>query len=267
MLVLSKLDKFYKLFLSSDRKTHQELRRLKRIPRYISDSSNLWGKDKMRFVDACTYLHGGEEIFERKIYEFKADTEKPYIIDCGANIGLSVCYFKNLYPKSEILAYEPDPKIFHVLKDNIENLKFENVKLFQKAIWINNDGVEFNLEGGFSGRIPKSKEEFNIVKVESQSLRDLLTRDVDFLKIDIEGAENTVIFDIEDKLHLVKNIFIEFHSHISEEQKLGEVLNILKKNNFRYSLHEAFVNQKPYVDQRTMLGMDLQMNVYGFKKF
>lgn len=265
MSSLSKLIRFYQLNLSPGKKHFQEIERLKNIPRYKGGSSNLFGLD-MLFGDANTYLGGGEEIFKKKVYQFNAVNDTPFIIDCGANIGLSVLYFKQLYPNSELIAFEPDPKIFSILKENIENNHCKNVKLHQKAIWIDNNGVEFNLEGGFSGRIPKSEEEKIIVKVESQSLKELINKSVDFLKIDIEGAENQVVFDIEDKLHFVKNIFIEFHSHVSEEQNLGEILTLLKKHNFRYTLHEAYVNKKPYVDRNTMLGMDLQMNVYGFRK-
>lgn len=263
--LLKKLRGFQKRLNEPSSVYNLEYKKLLKHPRYCKGESSLWGYE-MKYVDACTFLHGGEEIFAKKIYEFKTDSEKPFIIDCGANIGLSVLYFRQLYPNSEILAFEPDPQIFKVLEENVEQNNCKNVKLFKKAIWVDNNGVEFNLEGGFSGRIPKSAEEKNIIKVESQSLRDLINKPVDFLKIDIEGAENQVVFDIEDKLHLVKNIFVEFHSHINEEQKLGEILTLLKKNNFRYALHEAFVNPKPYVDRGDMLGMDLQMNVYGFKK-
>ena len=42
-----------------------------------------------------------------------------YVIDCGANIGMSITYFKRLYPKSKIIGFEPDPKIFETLKKNI----------------------------------------------------------------------------------------------------------------------------------------------------
>lgn len=241
-----------------------EYNRLLKQPRFHKGNSTIWGFP-MDYVDACTYLVGGEEIFKKNIYQFEATNDAPLIIDCGANIGLSVLYFNKLFPDSEIIAFEPDPHIFKVLKENIKYNKCKNIQLFQKAIWIDSNGVKFNLEGGFSGRIPKSEEENNVIMVESISLREFIDRPVDFLKIDIEGAENKVVFDIATKLHFVKNIFIEFHSHINEEQNLGEILTLLKNEGFRYTLHEAFVNKRPYVDRETMLGMDLQMNLYGFR--
>jgi FkbM family methyltransferase len=265
MQILSKVFKFIKSIKARKSNYDVELERLKKLPRYVSGSSSMLDFE-MKFVDACTFIGGSDEIFFKNIYEFQADKEDPYIVDCGANIGLSVIYFKKLYPKSKVVAFEPDPNIFNVLKENIDFLGLKHVILHQKAIWINNEGIEFNVEGGFSGRIPKSPEEQNIIKVETQSLKELINQDVDFLKIDIEGAENEVIFNIEERLHFVKNIFIEFHSYIDDEQKLGEILTLLKNNNFRYSIHEAYVNSKPYVEKETMLGMDLQVNIYGFRK-
>jgi hypothetical protein len=48
------------------------------------------------------------EIFVNAEYEFRADHDQPCIIDCGANIGLSVLFFKALYPHATVIAFEPD---------------------------------------------------------------------------------------------------------------------------------------------------------------
>lgn len=56
------------------------------------------------------------KIFKRQIYNFQIDNPAPYIIDAGANIGLGVIYFKKLFPDAEIIAFEPDPNIFAVMK-------------------------------------------------------------------------------------------------------------------------------------------------------
>jgi FkbM family methyltransferase len=89
----------------------------------------------------------------------------------------------------------PDENIAQTLKENIKSFEISAVEVNEKAIWINNDGIEFQQEGGFSGRIPKPGDKENIVKVPTQRLRDLLAEPVDFLKMDIEGAENDVLSD------------------------------------------------------------------------
>ena len=68
-----------------------------------------------------------------------------------------------------------------------------------------------------------------------------MNKHVDFLKLDIEGAETTVIKDCADYLGNVDNIFVEYHSFLSEKQTLDELLNILKKTNFRVQIQTQFL--------------------------
>jgi predicted O-methyltransferase YrrM len=58
-----------------------------------------------------------------KIYRFNSLITKPLILDCGANVGVSVLYFKRLYPDAEIIAFEPDEDVFAILKQNYEESK------------------------------------------------------------------------------------------------------------------------------------------------
>ena len=52
-----------------------------------------------------------EDIFINRVYEFEASRPDPRIIDCGSNIGMSVLYFKHVYPEARIVGFEPDPTI------------------------------------------------------------------------------------------------------------------------------------------------------------
>ena len=58
-------------------------------------------------------------------------------------------------------------------------------------------------------------------------LNDLLNEEIDFLKIDIEGAELPVLKDCSDNLKNVKNLFVEYHGKYDEMFKLNEILEIL----------------------------------------
>lgn len=233
--------------------------------RYIPEKVELFDK-KINIVDGPTFYSGYKEIFQKKIYEFESEKESPLIIDCGSNIGLSVIFFKKLYPSSRIIAFEPDPVIFQALKDNVETFKFEDIQLNNKAVWIKEGKIDFSLEGGYSGRISKGDESGEKTQALTVDLSLLLEgNEVDFLKLDIEGAEYKVLLKCGSLLSNIKHIFVEYHSHFSEEQSLDEILALFRMNGFRYQIQEAFVNRKPFVERKLMAGMDLQLNIFAYK--
>lgn len=246
------------------RRRNKEFKRLKRLPRYQPAKSSVFGKE-IELVYAHTFFSGFKEILERGSYEFKSSSDTPYVIDCGANIGLSLIYSGGMFRNAAIVAYEPDPAIYACLKNNMQSFGFGNVKLHEAAVWDENTEVDFQVEGAYSGRIPMPGDVGNIIKVQAKRLRDFLDRKVDFLKIDIEGAECLVIQDCRDSLNNVMNIFIEYHSREKEPQKLHELLRILYDSGFRYHIHEAWTSPQLLVQHRTLLGMDLQLNIFGFR--
>jgi FkbM family methyltransferase len=244
---------------------HQrEMARLRRMPRYQHTHATFFGKS-LSVVDPHTFVGGYREIFEREIYAFRTANEKPQIIDCGANVGLSVIYFKKLYPHSHILAFEPDHSIFAALQHNVAAYHFTDVQLEAKAVWIHDQGVNFQQEGGFSGRIPKPGDTERIVSVPSVRLYDLLDTKIDFLKLDIEGAETEVLRDCQARLHYVEHLFVEYHSLLHQEQTLPEVLSIIKAAGFRYHVKEAFIRKHPFIEVNDIRGMDSQLNIFAYK--
>jgi FkbM family methyltransferase len=246
-------------------KRYSDTKKLLRQPRCQQGLSSLFDFP-FHYVDAGTFYYGYQEIFKDEAYKFDTTTAVPYIIDCGANIGLSTVYFKKLYPPAKVVSFEADPQIFETLRKNIEINKLTGVEPVNKAVWINNEFIEFEVEGGFSGRINKYSSERNLIKVPAIRLKDLLTENVDFLKLDIEGAEFEVIKDCGENLKYVKHLFIEYHSHKNESQKLGELLSMFSDNGFRYHIKEAYTVKHPFVQHEDMLGMDLQLNIYAINQ-
>jgi FkbM family methyltransferase len=246
-------------------KYRREKKRVLKLPRYIQGDFMLFNKS-VKFCDSISFLPMMEEIFERQIYNFKTTSPKPYIIDCGANIGLSILYFKYLYPYSKILAFEPDPDIFEILKFNIKQFDFSDVELLVKGVWNSKTQLNFFAEGADAGRISTERDSDKLKIVETVRLRDYLNKHVDFLKIDIEGAETIVLKDCADLLTNVDKIFVEYHSFVNQEQCLHDILKILSESGFRYYIQNNGANsQSPYLHIDTYLGMDNQLNIFGYR--
>ena len=204
-----------------------------------------------------------KEYFEDQRLNFVSASGSPRIIDCGANVGVSVLYFKHLFPKAVISAYEPDPNIYKYLVKNMKANTVKDVELINKAVWINNEGIEFGSEGADSGSL---YFEGNKISLPSQRLREVLALEqkVDLLKMDIEGTEVDVILDCNDLLKKVKYLFVEYHSWKKNEQSLQQMLDVLTKNGFRYYIHSiGHQSEKPFMGIDSYNGMDVQLDIYA----
>lgn len=241
--------------------------RLHTADRYVSKVTPFYGK-KIKIPDAASYIACRNEVFREETYKFIASSSQPVIIDCGANVGLSVIYFKKLYPHAQIEAYEADPDIFDTLKYNVGLFGMGDVQLENKAIWTHNDGVDFSSEGGMSGHIEQEISDGRLIKIPSIALSDVLAKHdkIDFLKIDIEGAENTVLPTISGNLDHVNHVFIEYHSILSESQRLDELLSLLSRANFRYHIKEAYTRDFPFISKANQTNMDLQLNIFAINE-
>jgi FkbM family methyltransferase len=238
--------------------------RLESLPRFQPTETTFLGR-KMCVPDACTYLGSIREIFGKGVYRFNAKGPRPRIIDCGANIGMSVINFKTQHPDAVITAFEPDPNLFAALQKNVASFGFKDVTLQQKAVWIHNDSLQFNLEGGASGRIAHTGDA-NLTEVPTARLRDLLGAPVDFLKIDVEGSELELLEDCRDRLGNVGLLFVEYHSYADQPQRLDDLLRIVRDAGFRYDIKEEFSAPHPFVTVPTQVGFDLQLSVSCYRR-
>ena len=213
------------------------------------------------------FRHSFREIFEEQVYKFTATSDPLLIIDCGSNIGLSIIYFAWNHPSAHIIAFEPDKKIFELLKKNVGEFGYiSRVELHNQAVWTEDTLLKFHSTGSLGGSIQKeSSDKENIVEVEAVRLKNFLNQKVDFLKLDIEGPEIEVLTDCQSLLGNVKNIFVEYHCQKNEEQKLDFLLRLLSQSGFRYYIRQAYENMNyPYIQKHGEF-MDVQLNIFGFR--
>lgn len=204
------------------------------------------------------------EIFEQEIYAFRAHSKTPFIVDCGANIGLSILYFKKIYPMCRIVAFEPDPNVFSVLERNIQNSGYKDITLIRRALWSSETSLNFMSEGADGGRVSRANDTGNKV-VQTVRLRDHIKHPVDFLKLDIEGAETEVLIDCADLLDNVENLFVEYHSFDEEPQTLNTIIGVLADAGFRLHIHPPFTSPQPFLYRNVNLSMDMQLNIFAFR--
>lgn len=232
------------------------------VPRYTKTNIS-FNKLNLTIPDFASVICQIKSILLEKIYFFDSMENNKVIIDCGANIGLSVIYFKTLYPEAQVIAFEADPKIFSYLEQNMANNKID-AEIINKAIWTDNNGVSFLQDGADAGRIENTTTS---AKIPSIRLRDILTqyKKITMLKIDIEGAEYEILKDCKNSLTHVDNLFLEYHSFYKEDQRLDEILKIIKENGFRYYMNTINRRVTPFIKKETGDEMDLQIEIFCYK--
>lgn len=246
-----------------------EIRRIESLPRYQQGQTKILGTDFI-FADSASFVGQYLSIIKTHVYNFVADNDQPYILDCGANVGVSIIYFKQQYPKAKIIAFEPDKKIFSILSKNIDTRSYDDVSLVNKGLWNTEGTIQFIAEGADGGSIIQDKngspDKSQIAEIETTSLRKYLNTKVDFLKIDIEGAESVVLEDCQDLLQNVQRIFIEYHSRVNESQRLDFILNILVKNGFRYYIESSVLSSSsPFMERDTINNFDNLLNIFAYR--
>lgn len=185
--------------------------------------------------------------------DFWATTDKPYVIDCGANIGISTLRFKQLYPQAEIVAFEPDKAAFELLKRNMERNHFSDVELVNAAAWVEDTQIDFYMVGGQSGHIDlhhyePSQNELKVT-IQALDLAKYLNRPVDYLKLDIEGAEFAVMKHIQPQLANIRLLIVEAHHWVDKPNQLAEMLSLLSNEGFNIAIsawESEMYFDKPY---------------------
>jgi len=188
------------------------------------------------------------EIFLAGEYFFETPHTKPVIVDCGANIGMSVLYFKHLFPNARILAFEANPSAFSLLQKNVTANGIRDVDLHKIALSDREGEISFFISsdpGTLLGSTRRDRGGNIELKAQagrlSQYLRD--QREIDLVKIDVEGSELSIVDELAEASALGKpnQYIIEYHHRINNDpSKLGDFLKRFEMAGYDYNLKAGF---------------------------
>jgi FkbM family methyltransferase len=143
------------------------------------------------------------------------------IVDAGANIGLASIFYANRYPEAKIIAIEPEPSNYEMLRKNLA--PYPNVVPVQAALW--SEKKMLSGSSADTGHHAYQVREENGLDdqghggtVRGLTLGELMTdlgiQHIDLLKVDIEGSEKEVFQNSADWIGHVGIIAIEIHEWI-----------------------------------------------------
>jgi len=218
----------------------------------------------VQYLASDEFHHLKREIFTYGNYFFETDNPSPLIIDAGAHIGLATLYFKYLFPNAQIIAVEPNPVTFELLEKNIFENQIEGVQTINAAIFDGStDKLPFFmdstnqqwfstasfLKGSWTG-----DQQSRQIEVPTITLAEIIHQPVDFLKMDIEGAETKALLASSEALPLIKQFVIEFHPSPSHQPQ--ELIGLLEPH---FAL-KFFQDGKLHTDLKKIRGL---FNIHG----
>jgi FkbM family methyltransferase len=180
---------------------------------------------------------------ENEIMEYFTPNEGDTVIDVGAHIGLyTLIAAKRVGSSGKVIAIEPDPDNFKILRKNILLNQLSNVEALECAVYSTREKLKLFLPEVEQGRTifntvmqDRAGRSNNFLEVEANTLDNILNENnvqrVDYLKIDVEGAELEVLKGAVDTLSSNKDLtlLVEVHG----DANYMPILEILKQYNFQ----------------------------------
>lgn len=156
-------------------------------------------------------------------------------VDVGANIGavsLFVDSFNKDRPddsKIKVYAVEPEPNNLYLLSQNIENNPTENITIVNNAIWYEEKMVSISNRGGNSSIVDIEEDNSEVLAITLETLFSTYDiKEVDVMKIDIEGAEFDLIINTPaETLAKINRLVLEFDK--SFDGRFGQMIEKLSK--------------------------------------
>jgi FkbM family methyltransferase len=179
-----------------------------------------------------------------KLYQLK---QGDIVVDAGAFIGwFSVYASQKVGDKGRVICFEPEDSNYSLLKRNIILNNLKNVILIKKGLWNEDRILKFKTQGPIS-TIGKFENENNLFKEIlvtrlDTTLKKLNLKKVDFIKMDIEGAE---IQAVEGAKEVMRNNNIHFaiasYHEVNGEKTYKKLEEFFEKNNYKaftdYPIH------------------------------
>ncbi len=206
-------------------------------PRFVAGHISAFGWE-LEYIDGPSLVSCLDVLVVKRWNDFLPKDDHPVILDCGANIGISVLNYKRQFPNAKIVAFEPDPQFVRVLRNNLDRNGARDVDVIEAAVWREDGERRFFCEGADGSKLVDKDEKFtDTVFVQTVDLAKFISGQVDLIKMDIEGAEYEVIASLGGKLGSVKNMVIECHVSNRDIHPFASLLDTLASTGFSVSVN------------------------------
>ncbi|MHA2225595.1 MAG: FkbM family methyltransferase [Candidatus Hodarchaeales archaeon] len=163
------------------------------------------------------------------------------VLDIGSHIGAFSIFASKHAKNGTVYSFEPNPENYSLLEQNITINKINNLIPSNKAVAKMKGLTEMIIcqdnTGGHSFVLNKNNKQSQVITIETTTLIDIVEENrinqIDFLKMDCEGAEYEILFSCPDHIfNMIHKMSIEYHN--IDKQRNAQILKeFLEKKGFR----------------------------------
>src|SRR5918911_565687 len=202
-------------------------------------------------------------IRENEIIELFRPKQGDIVVDVGAHIGrYTIIASKRVGATGKVIAIEAHPGNYEMLNRNIKLNGLTNVTTLNFAVYSKETKIKLFLPGEKSNRTiyntlisTRATDEEKFVEVNADTLDDLLQNneishaDINWIKIDVEGAELEVLKGADSIMSNSKNITLLIEVHDIEDGKnvYRPIMDLMEKYNFKIEFENTWPNGEKHV--------------------
>ena len=210
-----------------------------------------------------------KEIFDKviKFYDTKQPIEEKYIsnypeylhpnipivtdnvvIDGGVSEDLLFTFDFGIYvgESGKVIGFEPNTTVIDKINHDIKNSKLKNITVYSVGLWDKNCTKTFYLKENLDSSLTNKENSTGEIKVQLVKLDDFLHRNginkVDFIKLDIEGAEIQALKGAKETI--LKNKPNMAISAYHNKKDIYNIILYIKKLNPDYKFYLGY--HRPY---------------------
>ena len=153
---------------------------------------------------------------------------EPVIVDLGSNIGSTLMHYGAIFPRARLIGVEMDPGNVALARHNTAPLG-ERCNVFEAAIALTDGEACYTGEDAYGYHLDLSGNRVTKTMKMSTLIQQNGVARIDFLKVDIEGAESDLFTADLNWLDLVSSLYVENHGG---EEELRRLMEIIAARNF-----------------------------------